>query len=134
VNARFASLIGIWFLVACTSPMAKPLTMLQAPAGVSPAVAAQLDRGNALYADQKWAEAEQVYRQTIAAEPTLAEAHYNLATALYRAGNKVEAKKHYMEAANLAPGNKVIWDAPPLRAGSEDLDFNKRSYLDAKPQ
>jgi Flp pilus assembly protein TadD len=114
--------------------MAKPLTMLQAPAGVSPAVAAQLDRGNALYADQKWAEAEQVYRQTIAAEPTLAEAHYNLATALYRAGNKVEAKKHYMEAANLAPGNKVIWDAPPLRAGSEDLDFNKRSYLDAKPQ
>ena len=134
MNARFASLIGIWFLVACTSPMAKPLTMLQAPAGVSPAVAAQLDRGNALYADQKWAEAEQVYRQTIAAEPTLAEAHYNLATALYRAGNKVEAKKHYMEAANLAPGNKVIWDAPPLRAGSEDLDFNKRSYLDAKPQ
>ena len=134
MNARFASLIGIWFLVACTSPMAKPLTVLQAPAGVSPAVAAQLDRGNALYADQKWAEAEQVYRQTIAAEPTLAEAHYNLATALYRAGNKVEAKKHYMEAANLAPGNKVIWDAPPLRAGSEDLDFNKRSYLDAKPQ
>jgi Flp pilus assembly protein TadD len=97
-------------------------------------VAAQLDRGNALYADQKWAEAEQVYRQTIAAEPTLAEAHYNLATALYREGNKVEAKKHYMEAANLAPGNKVIWDAPPLRASSADYDLNKRSYLDAKPQ
>jgi len=134
MNARFVSLIGIWFLVACTSPMAKPLTVLQAPAGVSPAVAAQLDRGNALYADQKWAEAEQVYRQTIAAEPTLAEAHYNLATALYRAGNKVEAKKHYMEAANLAPGNKVIWDAPPLRASSADYDLSKRSYLDAKPQ
>jgi len=134
MNARFVSLIGIWFLVACTSPIAKPPQVLQAPAGVSPAVAEQLDRGNALYADQKWAEAEQVYRQIIAAEPTLAEAHYNLGTALYRAGNKVEAKKHYMEAANLAPGNRVIWDAPPLRASSADYDLNKRSYLDAKPQ
>lgn len=134
MNARLIGLIGIWFLVACTSPMSKPMTVLQAPAGVSPAVAAQLDRGNALFAAQKWGEAEQVYRQTIAAEPTLAEAHYNLATTLYRVGNKVEAKKHYMEAANLAPGNKVIWDAPPFRASTADYDLNKKSYLDAKPQ
>lgn len=134
MNARFVSVMGLWLLAACTSPMAKPITVLQAPSGVSPAVATQLEQGNALFAAQKWAEAEQVYRQTIAAEPTLAEAHYNLATALYRAGNKVEAKKHYMEAANLAPGNKVIWDAPPLRATSADYDLNKKSYLDAKPQ
>lgn len=134
MNARLMGLIGIWFLVACTSPMSKPMTVLQAPAGVSPAVATQLDRGNDLFAAQKWVEAEQVYRQTIAAEPTLAEAHYNLATTLYRIGNKVEAKKHYMEAANLAPGNTVIWDAPPLRASSFSDDLNKKSYLDAKPQ
>jgi tetratricopeptide (TPR) repeat protein len=134
MNTRFMSLIGIWFLVACTSPLSKPVTVLQAPAGVSPAMAAQLDRGNALFSAQKWAEAEQVYRQTIAAEPTLAEAHYNLASTLYRTGNKAEAKKHYMEAANLAPGNKVIWDAPPLRASSVGDDLNKKSYLDAKPQ
>ena len=134
MNAIFASVIGIWFLVACASPTSKPLTVLQAPAGVSPTVAAQLDRGNALFAAQKWVEAEQVYRQTIAAEPTLAEAHYNLANTLYRTGNKVEAKKHYMEAANLAPGNKVIWDAPPLRASSFNDDLSKKSYLDAKPQ
>jgi len=134
MNSIFVSVIGIWFLVACASPTSKPLTVLQAPAGVSPTVAAQLDRGNALFAAQKWVEAEQVYRQTIAAEPTLAEAHYNLANTLYRTGNKVEAKKHYMEAANLAPGNKVIWDAPPLRASSFNDDLSKKSYLDAKPQ
>jgi Tfp pilus assembly protein PilF len=133
-NVRLMSMIGIWFLVACTSPISKPPTVLQAPDGVSPAVAAQLERGNALFSAQKWAEAEQVYRQTIAAEPTLAEAHYNLATTLYRTGNKVEAKKHYKEAANLAPGNKVIWDAPPLRASVADDDLNKKSHLDAKPQ
>lgn len=134
MNVRLMSLFVMLFLVACTSPMPKPPTVLQAPAGVASAVATQLERGNALFLAQKWAEAEQSYRQTIATEPTLAEAHYNLATALYRAGNKVEAKKHYMEAANLAPGNKVIWDAPPLRASSFNDDLSKKSYLDAKPQ
>ena len=133
MNATFLGVIGIWFLAACASPMSKPITVLQAPAGVSPVVAAQLDRGNALYAAQKWAEAEQVYRQTIAAEPTLAEAHYNLASTLHRAGKTAEAKKHYMEAANLAPGNKVIWNAPPLRARTFDDDLSKKSYLDPKP-
>jgi Flp pilus assembly protein TadD len=133
MNAVFVSAIGVWFLVACTSPTSKPLTVLQAPAGVSPAVATQLDRGNALFAAQKWAEAEQIYRQTITAEPTLAEAHYNLAATLHRAGNIAEAKKHYMEAASLAPGNKVIWDAPPLRARTFNDDLSKKSYLDAKP-
>jgi len=133
MNAVFVSAIGVWFLVACTSPTSKPLTVLQAPAGVSPAVATQLDRGNALFAAQKWAEAEQIYRQTITAEPTLAEAHYNLAATLHRAGNIAEAKKHYMEAASLAPGNKIIWDAPPLRARTFNDDLSKKSYLDAKP-
>jgi Tfp pilus assembly protein PilF len=134
MNVTFLSLLGIWFLVACTSPQSKPPTVLQAPAGVSPAVTAQLERGNALFSAQKWAEAEQVYRETVAAEPTLAEAHYNLATTLYRAGNKIEAKKHYMEAANLAPGNKVIWDAPPFRASRANDELNKKSFLDPKPQ
>ena len=134
MNARWLGVVGIWFLAACTSPISKPISVLPAPAGVSSAVATQLERGNDLFAAQKWAEAELVYRQTIATDPTLAEAHYNLATALYRAGNKGEAKKHYMEAANLAPGNKVIWDAPPLRASNFNDDLSKKSYLDAKPQ
>ncbi len=133
MNARFVSGIALWFLAACTSPLSKPLTVLEAPAGVSPAVATQIDQGNALFAAQKWAEAEQIYRQAIATEPTLAEAHYNLAATLHRAGKAAEAKKHYMEAANLAPGNKVIWDAPPLRARTFNDDLNKKSYLDPKP-
>ncbi|MDP1767721.1 MAG: tetratricopeptide repeat protein [Nitrospirota bacterium] len=133
MNPRFVSIIALWILTACTSPLPKPLTVLEAPAGVSPAVAMQLDKGNALFAEQKWVEAEQIYRQAIATEPTLAEAHYNLASTLHRAGKVAEAKKHYMEAANLAPGNKVIWDAPPLRASSFNDNLNKKSYLDPKP-
>lgn len=133
MNARFVPVLALWFLTACTSPLSKPLTVLQAPAGVSPAVATQLDKGNALFAEQKWAEAEQIYRQAIATEPTLAEAHYNLAATLHRTGKTAEAKKHYMEAATLAPGNKVIWDAPPLRARTFNDDLGKKSYLDPKP-
>jgi hypothetical protein len=30
-------------------------------------------------------------------------------------GDQAGAKKHFIEAANLAPGNKVIWNSPPLR-------------------
>ena len=133
MNATFLGVIGLWFLAGCASPISKPLTVLEAPAGVSPAVATQIDQGNALFAVQKWAEAEQIYRQAIATEPTLAEAHYNLAATLHRAGKTAEAKKHYMEAANLAPGNKVIWDAPPLRARTFNDDLSKKSYLDPKP-
>ncbi len=48
MNTTFVSVIGVWFLVACASPISKPLTVLQAPAGVSPAMTAQLERGNAL--------------------------------------------------------------------------------------
>ena len=48
MNATFLSLMGIWFLVACASSMSKALTVLQAPAGVSPAMTTQLERGNAL--------------------------------------------------------------------------------------
>ena len=92
MNPRFVSVIALWFLTACTSPLPKPLTVLEAPAGVSPAMATQLDKGNALFAAQKWVEAEQIYRQAIATEPTLAEAHYNLASTLHRAGKAAEAK------------------------------------------
>ena len=45
----------------------------------------------------------------------MAEAHYNLALTLVSQGSREEAEHHFIEAANLAPGHKVIWDSPPLR-------------------
>jgi Flp pilus assembly protein TadD len=87
-----------------------------------------------LFAQHDWAAAKQVYLATIQADSTVAEAHYNLALALERLGEKAEARKHYVTAANLAPGNKVIWDAPPLRKFDSELRLDKKSYMDAKPQ
>ncbi len=121
-------------LVGCAGRQKAEVRTLHAPAGTSAVVSQQLEQGNQLFAQQDWAGAKQAYLATIQADPTVAEVHYNLALALERLGEKVEAKKHYVAAANLAPGNKVIWDAPPLRKFDGDMELDKKSYMDAKPQ
>ncbi len=116
----------------CSSKSNTGRNVLPAPSGTKPEAAAQLEKGNALFASKDFAGAEQAFRQAILVDAGLAEAHYNLALSLEQTGRKDEAKKHYIEAANLAPGNKVIWDSPPLRqqTGGLNYDINKKSYLD----
>ncbi|MCC2640150.1 MAG: exported protein of unknown function, TPR-like [Nitrospira sp.] len=121
-------------LVGCAGRQKTEVRTLRAPAGTSAVVSQQLEEGNQLFKQQNWSGARQVYLATIQAEPTLAEAHYNLALTLERLKEKAEARKHYVEAANLAPGNRVIWDAPPLREYGNGTDFDKKSFMDAKPQ
>jgi Tfp pilus assembly protein PilF len=122
--------------VGCSSKAGPARNVLPAPSGAKPEAAAQVEKGNALFTTRDFAGAEQAFRQAIVADAGLAEAHYNLALALERSGRKDEAKKHYIEAANLAPGNKVIWDSPPLRqqTGGFHHDINKKSFLDPTPR
>ncbi len=129
---RMSSLLLMLTLVGCASQAAKPSLMLTAPAGTKPTIALQMEHGSAQFDGLDYAGAEQTFRQVIAAEPNLAEAHYNLAMALDKKGQKVEAKKHYVEAANLAPGNKVIWNSPafsdPLKSMGHNVE--RKSYQD----
>ena len=127
---QLMTLLLLSMLLGCTS---QSRNVLAAPTGTTPAAAAEIEKGNALFASRDLAGAEQAFRQAINADPASAEAHYNLAVTLDRAGNQPEARKHYMEAANLAPGNKVIWDSPPLREKSGGLNYNidKKSYGDS---
>jgi Tfp pilus assembly protein PilF len=130
---RVRTFVLLSLLVGCSSHPGKSTSVLTAPAGTNPAAAVHLEKGNALFASRDWVGAEQAFRKTIAVDPALAEAHYNLALTLDRAGNQAEAKKHYIEAANLAPGNKVIWSSPPLQnheKGGLNYDIDKKSYLD----
>ncbi len=122
--------------LGCSSQPGRVENVLQAPSGAKPAAAAQLQKGNALFAARDFAGAEQAFREAIGADPAFAEAHYNLALTLDRTGHQGEAKKHYIEAANLAPGHKVIWDSPPLREHTSGLnhDIDKKSYLDPNPR
>jgi len=125
-------------LSACAGPKRAPITILPAPADASAKAAPLMDEGDRLAKANDWPAAGQAYRAAVAAQPDLAEAHYNLAVCLDRMGDKAEAKKHYVTAANLAPGNKVIWDSPPLRestqGGGLNYDIRQKSYLDPNPR
>lgn len=118
--------------LGCSSQPAKTVNVLPPPTGTTPAAATQIEKGNALFASRDFAGAEEAFRQAIAVDADSAEAHYNLALTLDRTGRQPEARKHYIEAANLAPGNKVIWDSPPLRqqAGGLNHNIEKKSFLD----
>ena len=132
------SLVGAtvlaWALAGCAERPNAEVRALRAPDGTSTAVSQRLEEGNQLLAQRNWVEAKQAYLAAIQADPGVAEAHYNLALALERLGEKAEARKHYVAAANLAPGNRVIWNAPPLRKFDGDAVLDKKSFLDAKPQ
>jgi len=128
----FAILLLV-FASGCSSAKV-PVNPLNAPGGTAAAVAQQIEQGNRHFAAQNWTDAKTAYLAAIERAPALAEAHYNLALTFERLGDKGEARKHYVQAANLAPGNKVIWNAPPLRKFDGDADWNKKSFMDADPK
>jgi len=126
-------LVGLLAGGCATGPPPEPT--LRALAGTAPEAVTLMEEGNRLFAAGQWEPSKQRYEAAIKVQPSLAEAHYNLALALERLGNRAEAKKHYLEAANLAPGHKVIWNSPPLRKyGEGDPIPKEKAFLDPHPQ
>ncbi len=109
-------LIALSFVMGCTTHRHHQHGQtLQAPSGAVPEAVRAMDEGNRLFATEQWEAARRQYETAIQIQPSLAEAHYNLALTLQELGNPKGARHHYLEAANLAPGHKVIWNSPPLR-------------------
>ena len=135
MKAVILFLVSCGLAVGCASQKGTPTNVLAAPAGTSAKAAPSMAEGDRLFHAKDWAGASQAYQEAVAQQPDLAEAHYNLAVALDRMGKKDEAKKHYIAAANLAPGHKVIWDSPPLRETKSESglthDIGKKSYQDS---
>lgn len=75
--------------------------------------------GIMLYNERRFEAAKQKFSEAVSEGPKCAEAHYNLGLSLSYLGAKQEAREHFIEAANLAPGNQVIWDSPALRPYGE---------------
>lgn len=71
--------------------------------------------GIAHYKERRLEPARNEFLIAVEEGPKCAEAHYNLGLTLTYLGEKEEAHKHFLEAADLAPGNQVIWDSPALR-------------------
>ncbi|GJL55440.1 MAG: hypothetical protein NPIRA02_25720 [Nitrospirales bacterium] len=114
--------IGATFLLVvlaiggCASPShSKKDAPLLPPKNANSLAAQLIVEGNQLFAERQWTVAIEKYQEAVQAQPELAEAHYNLGLTLYRKGPVAAARPHFIEAANLAPGHPVIWNAPPFR-------------------
>jgi Flp pilus assembly protein TadD len=92
----------------------QPYPPLAAPAGANTTAATHNQEGILHFKQGRWDLARQHFEKAMAADPKLAQAHYNLGLVLYQLGNKADGRTHFMEAANLAPGDPVIWNSPPL--------------------
>lgn len=118
IRERLLLILMLFVAVAgtgCAKDKPAPLTVLDPPPQATPPAQAFMAKGNELFRAGRLEAARQEFQSALQAQQDLAEAHYNLALTLDRLGDGPGAKKHYIEAANLAPGHKVIWDSPPLR-------------------
>jgi Flp pilus assembly protein TadD len=100
---------------------------LYAPPKAARAAAAANDEGVKLFHARQWEPAKAKFEEAIKAQPTLAEAHYNLGLVYDALRQDREARKHFIEAANLAPGNKEIWNSPALRDVGIDVKATPKS-------
>lgn len=121
-------------LAACSllnpPPALRPA--LPAKACKPPAVSQHNQIGIDLYKDRRLEAAKSEFLAAVAEGPKCAEAHYNLGLTLTYLGSKEEAREHFIEAANLAPGNQVIWDSPALRPYGEPQKEKKSSKTAAE--
>jgi Tfp pilus assembly protein PilF len=109
-------LAAVLVLVGTTacSHKRKPLIPLVLEGEVRPQATALTEQGTQAYQTQQFEEAKHYFEEAVAAAPQSGQAHYNYALALNALGNKEVARRHFLEAADLAPGDKIIWDSPAL--------------------
>jgi Tfp pilus assembly protein PilF len=115
---KYLSILGVVFMlvgvVACFKSKEKPLVPLALESGVKPQVVTLTEQGTQAYQAKQFDDAKNYFSQAVAAAPQSGPAHYNYALALNAMGDTEQARQQFMEAANLAPGDKVIWDSPAL--------------------
>ena len=104
-------LIGV---TACSKSKATPLVPLALEAGVPPRAITLNEQGTQAYQAREYEDAKKYFAQTVETVPQSGPAHYNYALALNKLGETDAARKQFVEAANLAPGDKIIWDSPVL--------------------
>lgn len=119
-------------LPACSSTEKQKLrSPLPVSSSLPQAVITATQQGTRAYEGRQYQEAKTQFELAVANSPDSAEAHYNLGLALFALGETDQAREHFIEAANLAPGNKVIWDSPALRPfGSPDSTIPKKTKED----
>lgn len=112
--AILATMLIMVGIVACAKPKAKPLVPLALDPGNKPQAVALTEQGTQAYQSRQFDDAKTYFSQAMALAPQSGQAHYNYALALNALGDTEAARQQFLEAANLAPGDKTIWDSPAL--------------------
>lgn len=99
---------------------------LQAPAG-SAGGAANAE-GMKHYVQGHWGVAEKHFREAVAADEQLAEAHYNLALALDSQERHKEATEEFDRALKLAPDNPSIAESGILKGHLKKMHRDKKLH------
>jgi Tfp pilus assembly protein PilF len=111
---------------ACSSKR-KPLVPLSlTEIDAKPQAMVLTEQGTQAYQTKQFEDAKKYFEQAVAVVPQSGQAHYNFALALNALGDAEAARKHFLDAANLAPGDQIIWDSPAL-APYGDPDTRKRT-------
>jgi tetratricopeptide (TPR) repeat protein len=105
------------------------LVPLVLESGVKPQAVTLTEQGTQAYQARQFDDAKNYYSQAVAAAPESGPAHYNYALALHAMGDREQARYQFMEAANFAPGDKVIWDSPALSPFGNPESPKKKLYL-----
>ncbi len=125
--ARWGVLGLVLLLVGTTacSQKRKPLVPLVLENEVKAQATALTEQGTQAYQAKQYEEARQYFEQAVAAAPQSGPAHYNYGLALNALGDSEVARQHFLEAANLSPGDKIIWDSPALSAYGNPENKNR---------
>ena len=122
VSGWMALCLLVLSVSACTHAKPKPLVPLELSYGTKADAIALNTQGAQAFQAGQMAEAKNLFGQAVKAAPDSGQAHYNYALALNALGQTDQARQEFIEAANLAPGDKVIWDSPALRPfGNPDV-------------
>lgn len=133
---RFLILGVVLAMIATTacSHKRKPLVPLVLDGDVKPQATVLTEQGTHAYQAQQYEEAKRYFEQAVAEAPQSGPAHYNYALALNALGNMEVARRHFLQAADLAPGDKIIWDSPALSPYGNPENKNKPSLRPVAPK
>jgi tetratricopeptide (TPR) repeat protein len=130
---KYLSMLGVILLlvgaVACSKNKGKPLVPLALESWVKPQAVVLTEQGTQAYQTRQFDDAKNYFSQALALAPQSGPAHYNYALALNALGDTEQARPQFMEAANLAPGDQVIWDSPALRPFGDPQAPKKKQKL-----
>ncbi|HMS83462.1 MAG TPA: tetratricopeptide repeat protein [Nitrospira sp.] len=119
-------LIGLLLLGTGCFQSRKPLVPLALHGEAKPQALTLTEQGTQAYQAQQFEEAKRYFEQAVTEAPQSGPAHYNYALALNALGDPEVARQHFLEAADLSPGDKVIWDSPALSPYGNPENKNKK--------